>query len=179
MEAISPYDEAFYEEETKVALESAAIVLPYVFEQVKPSLVVDIGAGTGGWASVAADLGAIIKAVDFDIDDHMALVPITNQELSQGYDCTGWDLAICLEVAEHLPEASGPLLVDGLSKAKAVLFSAATPGQPGVNHINCKPHDYWHLLFERHGLYPTHIGPLFGPPVADFYCRNLFLYRRP
>lgn len=173
------YDIDFYTQETKIARASAEIVLPVVFDMLdNPLRVIDIGCGTGAWASVANDHGCIIRAVDYDIPPNLAQVPITDYDLTDGYPCHGWDLAICLEVAEHLPEASGPLLIDGLAQATSVLFSAATPGQPGINHINCKPHDYWHLLFERHGLYPIHIGQQFSEPVADFYRRNMFLYRR-
>lgn len=173
------YDDSFYLEETKVAKQSAEVVLPVVLELLEnPLFVIDIGCGTGAWASVAADLGCIIRAVDMEVPQHLQQVPIIDFDISNGYPCKDWDLAICLEVAEHLPPESAQPLIDGLSQATSVLFSAATPGQPGVNHINCRPHDYWHLLFERHGLYPTHIGLQFTDPVADFYRRNMFLYRR-
>lgn len=177
MEALT-YDEEFYRQETVVAYQSASIVLPVIFEMYECHKVIDIGSGTGAWASVAALLGKITKAVDKDVPEHLSIHPVTDYDLNQGYDCSGWDLAICLEVAEHLHEMNGPLLVRGLANASAVLFSAATPGQPGVNHINCKPHDYWHLLFEKEGLYPVHAGSWFDEPVQDFYRRNMFLYRR-
>jgi hypothetical protein len=48
-----------------------------------------------------------------------------------------YDLALCLEVAEHLPYGAARSLICGLtSAAPAVLFSAAIPGQPGTRHIN-------------------------------------------
>ena len=179
MEALGPYTESFYRDETSVARESAEIVVPWVLAELgNPLFVIDIGSGTGAWAAVAAEAGCIVRAVDMGVPEHLQQVPVIDLDISEGYPCHDWDLAICLEVAEHLPAASGPLLVDGLAQATSVLFSAATPGQPGVNHVNCRPHDYWHLLFERHGLYPTHIGPQFGEPVASFYQRNLHLYRR-
>ncbi len=168
------YTEFFYEEETRVAYESAQHALPGL---VHPGdRIIDIGSGTGAWAFIAAELGCTVRAVDRDIPEHLALLPVQNCDLNGGYDCTGWDLAICLEVAEHLnPEAARPL-VEGLAHAGRVLFSAATPDQPGVNHVNCQPHDYWHGLFAAHYLYPTHIGETWAEPVADFYCRNTYLY---
>lgn len=173
------YDEEFFIQEALVAARSAAIVLPVVFDMLGPTFsVIDIGCGTGAWADQAARLGMIVKGVDGHVPEHLTCIPVAEADLSYGYPCDGFDLAICLEVAEHLPPESAEPLIEGLAQARAVLFSAATPGQPGVDHINCKPHDYWHLLFERHGLYPTHIGPQFAEPVADFYRRNAFLYRR-
>jgi 2-polyprenyl-3-methyl-5-hydroxy-6-metoxy-1,4-benzoquinol methylase len=54
------------------------------------------------------------------------------------------DLAICIEVAEHLPAECAELLVETLvSGPGIVLFSAATPGQGGLDHINEQPHEYW------------------------------------
>ena len=173
------YDTAFYEAETIVAMESANVVLPVVLAKTGAQSVIDIGCGTGAWAAVAAELGCTVRGVDFGVPEHLQLVPVVEHDLNEvAYPCKGWDLAICLETAEHLDPEAGPYLIRGLSEARSVLFSAATPGQPGVGHINTRPHAYWHALFARYGFTPTHIGPDFGPPVADFYCRNLFLYRR-
>jgi hypothetical protein len=48
-----------------------------------------------------------------------------------------FDLAISLEVAEHLPEGSAGALVSTLIEAApVVVFSAAIKGQSGTNHIN-------------------------------------------
>src|SRR5262249_60644531 len=50
-----------------------------------------------------------------------------------------FDLVVCLEVAEHLPTDSAANLLTNLCNAgDVVLFSAAIPGQGGVNHINEK-----------------------------------------
>ena len=55
----------------------------------------------------------------------------------------GYDLALCIEVAEHLPLSSEPTLIEELtSAAQAVMFSAAIPGQEGVNHVNEQWLDY-------------------------------------
>lgn len=170
------YTEEFFQAETDAAFTSARIVLPTLI--TPPCTVVDVGCGTGGWALVAQELGADITAVDYQIPAHLALVPIEDWDLAEtAYPCKA-DLAICLEVAEHLPYESGPHLIRGLAYATRVLFSAATPGQPGINHINCQPHDYWHHLFARYGMTPEHIGATWAEPVADFYRRNAFLYAR-
>lgn len=173
------YTAEFYAEETRVALESALVVLPSVMAQTGARTVIDIGCGTGGWAHTAETLGYQALGVDLNVpEDQILCSDYVNQDISEGYPCSGYDLAICLEVAEHLPPESAISLVEGLSQATSVLFSAATPGQLGVGHINCQPHDYWHLLFARHHLYPKFIGAEFGEPVADFYRRNMFLYGR-
>lgn len=169
------YTDAFFALEAAVALRSAAVVLPTIV--TPPQHVIDVGCGTGGWAYVAQLLGCTVIGVDYEVPPQFHLIDnIVIADLNDGYDCTGYDLAICLEVAEHLD--SGALLVDGLAQADRILFSAATPGQPGVGHINCQPHEHWHDAFAVYGFTPTHIGPLFTDPVADFYRRNMFLYER-
>jgi SAM-dependent methyltransferase len=172
------YSDAFYEEETRVALESARIVLPLVLRD-DDEWVIDVGCGTGGWAKAAHELGRHVVGVDWEVPEALRLIEtFLNKDLVGGYRCDGYDLAICLEVAEHLPEESAEPLVAGLAKAGRVLFSAATPGQPGVDHIHCQPHEYWHDLFAQHGMTPDHVGPTWPEEVADFYRRNAFIYER-
>lgn len=173
------YDAAFYASEGNTARESARIVLPRIIEESGADSLVDIGCGTGEWALAAHDLGVPSLGVDFGVPAELIVAPTyLDFDVTDGYPCGGFALAVCVEVAEHLPETSAEPLAAGLARAEHVLFSAATPGQPGVNHINCQPHDYWHGLFSQHDLSPTFVGDWFSEPVADFYRRNLFLYRR-
>jgi hypothetical protein len=176
------YDAGFWTSEGAVAAESAEIVIPWVFERYPFRTCIDIGCGTGEWAGEARDVsGGAATGVDLGVPRGMIAVNIEyiDADLVNGYPCSGYDLAICLEVGEHLPRSTAPLLVEGLAQAPTVLFSAATPHQPGVGHVNCQEHVYWHELFARHGMFGTHIGPLFQEPVADFYRRNMFIYARP
>ena len=64
-----------------------------------------------------------------------------------------FDLAMSLEVAEHLPPKSAEGFIAGLTKlAPVVLFSAAIPFQGGTNHVNEQWPQYWADLFARHGF---------------------------
>jgi SAM-dependent methyltransferase len=174
------YDPDFYVAEDEAAHRSAQIVLPLIFA-AHPSIhtVIDVGCGTGAWAYIAQTLGRNAVGVDQDVPpDLRRPVVYVNCDLTNGYPCSGFDLAICLEVAEHLPDTAAGPLVNGLARAQRILFSAATPGQQGVGHINCQPHDYWHGLFNEHGFTPSHVGPDFPPDVEDFYRRNCFMYEK-
>ena len=65
--------------------------------------------------------------------------------------------------------------------ADAVLFSAAVPGQIGLHHVNCQPHEYWHEKFAQHGLEMTDpIRPLIAHDhrVSPWYRNNTFVYLR-
>ena len=61
--------------------------------------------------------------------------------------------AVCIEVAEHLPEHKADHLVDllAMSASRMVFFSGATPGQGGSDHINEQPHEYWIQKFKERG----------------------------
>jgi hypothetical protein len=170
------YDETFYEYEDQQALTAAIWTLPPLLHAHNIRTVIDIGAGTGAWAFVAHQYGCETLAVDQQIPEHL-LYPTRRHitDLTEGYDCSGYQLAICLEVAEHLPAETAEPLIAGLTKADIILFSAATPGQPGVGHINCQPHQYWHQLFAQHHKTPT--KPILSERIADYYQRNIYLYQ--
>lgn len=173
------YDAAFYLAEDDTAYRSAQLTLPPILTAHNIQNVIDIGCGTGAWAHVAQQHGANAVGVDHGVPpDLRRPIIYVDCDLTNGYPCTGFDLAICLEVAEHLPVESAEPLVNGLARARRVLFSAATPGQPGVNHINCQPHDYWHEKFLTYGFQWEHVGPTLPEQVEDFYRRNMFIYER-
>ena len=171
------YDEAFYIEEGRVARESAQPVADwYMTSYPSTRTVIDVGCGTGEWARAFADRGCWVMGVDAYSPPELHVVGVLNCDLNTGYDCDGYHLAICLEVAEHLSHLYAERLIEGLAMADRILFSAATPGQPGVDHVNCQPHEHWHEQFAIYGLTPTHIGPMFDGQIADFYVRNLYEY---
>jgi SAM-dependent methyltransferase len=63
-----------------------------------------------------------------------------------------FDVACCLEVAEHVDERLGDVLACYLAAlAKTIVFSAAHPGQGGRGHVNEQPQAYWIERFERCG----------------------------
>ncbi|MGH7668355.1 MAG: class I SAM-dependent methyltransferase [Gemmatimonadaceae bacterium] len=98
-------------------------------------------------------------------------------------DCASFDLALCLEVAEHLlPWHAGRLLAL-LTACPTVVFSAAQPGQGGTLHVNERPEAYWIRRFDA-------LGYEVGEDDADFrralaavrvppwYADNAHLFRR-
>jgi SAM-dependent methyltransferase len=91
-----------------------------------------------------------------------------------------FDLAACLEVAEHLREASSETLVDLLcSAADIVLFSAAIPGQGGKGHLNEQYPSYWATRFATRGFVPIDIlHPIVWTDSALFpwFRQNLLIF---
>lgn len=91
-----------------------------------------------------------------------------------------FDLVISLEVAEHLPPSSSESFVETLTThGKVVLFSAAVPGQGGVNHINEQWPAYWKRLFEaREFLLVDCLRDRFwnNQEISPCYRQNIMLY---
>jgi hypothetical protein len=145
-----------------------------------------VGCGRGTWLKVCHDLGST-QLFGFDgnwnnqslmIDSAIAFRSI---DLNMPFTLpTKVDLAMSLEVAEHLEAAASPGFVKCLTDASdIVLFSAAYSGQGGVNHINEQPHTYWARLFAAEGFAPYDLfRPAFwgNNDVCFWYRQNAFLY---
>jgi SAM-dependent methyltransferase len=183
------YDRSFYAGLEAWARDSAEQIVPIVLDLVKPQSVVDVGCGTGAWLAAFADhgvsryLGIDGPHVDRDtlrIDPSRFTPADLTAPLSIGAE--RFDLALSLEVAEHLPEARAAGFLDTLvTLAPVVLFSAAIPLQGGVNHVNERWQSYWARLFGERGFVVVDaIRPrVWGnPKVASFYAQNMFLYVR-
>lgn len=78
-------------------------------------------------------------------------------DLTERHGLQGADVSICLEVAEHIEEKFSDVLVQNIvsTNAKTIIFTAAPPGQEGINHINLKPAAFWLKKFERFGYFPN------------------------
>ena len=149
-EAFSRYAEA--------AAPGVAEVLTRMFPHVKR--VVDIGCGTGHFVRAlrrlrvdaegleysprarqvaAAELGITVSPLDLRSADRLAI--------------RSADLAMSIEVAEHVPPMLGDNLVALLTRtAPLVFFTAATPGQGGTGHVNEQPNAYWIDRFSARGF---------------------------
>lgn len=154
---MTTYDERFYAYHDHGARHSAAAVVPLVMEIAHPASVVDVGCGTGTWlaefrkAGVEDYLGidgdyVERRLLDIDADRFLGRDLAQPLELDRTFD-----LAACLEVAEHLPEDKAEVLVASLVRlSPLVLFSAAIPFQQGEGHVNEQWPEYWRDHFARH-----------------------------
>jgi SAM-dependent methyltransferase len=180
------YDPTFFDRIAPGCQRSARHVVPEVMRLIRPATVVDVGCGEGHWAAVFEALGADVVGIDgAHVRPERVLVSrFVTADLEQGVPRLGrFDLAVSLEVAEHLSPAGGDRLIEGLAGcADTVLFSAAIPGQGGDGHINEQPHQYWIDRLVAHGFvvderwrerFAAH------PGVEWWYRQNLLLARRP
>ncbi len=121
---------------------------------------VDVGAGSGAYAAEAQRRGRDVVACEhspfgrlFARAQRVRCEPLDlNDEPAAQLD-RRFDLAYCLEVAEHLPPQLGDRLVHFISnQAPVVVFSASRPGLGGIGHINEQEPEYWIPRFESNGM---------------------------
>ena len=182
------YDESFFYYTNQISARSAEVIVPLIYNALRPSSVLDLGCGCGVWLSQWRQTGAsdILGLDGHYVASKDLVIPAESfmaAELGQVVDLgRTFDLAQSLEVAEHLPESRAPGFVSDLCRhSDIVLFGAAPPGQGGENHINEQPYDYWQALFEAEG-YEVLAAPdgqaaldLCEKEQPDFICLDIMM----
>jgi SAM-dependent methyltransferase len=185
---MNTYPDEYYDWLLEGSRRSARVVVPIVMELVRPKRVVDVGCGFGTWLAVFRDHGAEeILGIDGEYVNQQRL-EIAAHEFLVCDLCRPtaverrFDLAVSLEVAEHLPEESADAFVAFLTTlAPVVLFSAAIPGQGGKNHVNEQWPEYWAARFEerRYRMFDYIRNRIWdSPDVEWWYAQNILLFSR-
>jgi hypothetical protein len=184
---MSAYDEAFYESQMSESLASARLYLGHLWKFIQPSSVVDVGCGRGMWLKAAGELGAIrLLGLDgnWNRQDLMSdpAIRFRGIDLNQRFKVEPCDIAMSLEVAEHLrPEAAAGFVASLAMAADVVVFGAAYTGQGGTEHINERPMSYWVGLFSEEGF---DVFDVFRPTfwadsrIPFWYRQNTMVYAR-
>jgi hypothetical protein len=171
----------------RIGVESSAqFVVPRLLKLVPVKTVIDVGCGEGTWlrsflengaSRVVGVDGAYIGSDSYRLD----FTTFVARDLSRPIGPLGrFELAICLEVAEHLPEHRAKGLVEDLcALSDIVLFGAAIPGQGGEHHINEQWQSYWARHFHdlRYLPYDVLRNQLWNcKQVYWWYRQNTLLY---
>jgi len=179
------YDEKFYEYNIPGSLRSAKIFLNIIKDNYNFNSVVDFGCGRGTWLKAALDMG-IDSAHGYDgpwnegklIDEAIVFTPVdlSNIRLEE----KKFELAMSLEVAEHLPEHAANQFVDAITNSSdLVMFGSAFTRQMGTYHINEQFPSYWAQKFINRGFYPVDIfrkTVWSDKNIEPCYRQNTFLY---
>lgn len=134
LSSVPLYTREFFQLHRDGSRRSAEVTVPLLIERFEPRSVVDVGCGTGIWLSVFREHGvADILGIDGPwLSASQRDVPAASfrewnliEPLGLG---RSFDLALCLEVAEHLPEEAADRFVESLTAlAPVIVFSAAIP----------------------------------------------------
>ncbi len=145
--------------ENRHSLRGPRALLPALFEPATPASLIDVGCGIGTWAKTALDLGVqdVLGVDGVAVPPGQLLIPsqcFITQDLTQNWNLERqFDMALCLEVGEHLETSFAHQLVRNLvAHSSTIVFSAACPGQTGQHHVNCQWPVFWQNLFNAEGF---------------------------
>jgi len=184
------YSPKFYRQ-LDATRDSAREIVPIIIDllkmdSLKPASMIDVGCGPGHWLAAAAELG--VRDV-LGVDGEWVLktqLAIPREKFVEHDLRTPlklgrkFDVALALEVAEHLPQSRAQAFVETLCElADRVVFSAAIPGQGGRNHVNERWPSYWAELFRGCGYecYDVLRPRIWNNPrVLWYYAQNCLIF---
>jgi cyclopropane fatty-acyl-phospholipid synthase-like methyltransferase len=149
------YGHDFYADRHRNTVYSARTILALVLDVLPPvHSAIDFGCGVGTWLSVLKGMGVSrIKGLDGPwVERNLLEIPAEDFETAN-FEASivqkeRYDLAITLEVAEHVSHESADRFINSLvENSDFVLFSAAIPYQGGVGHDNEQWPEYWRKKF--------------------------------
>lgn len=164
-----------------------------ITEQYAPKSVIEIGCGNGELSKLLSRKGVAVTAIDgysapdFSEDNSVKFykVDLNDANAVKNFFTSvkqKFDIAICMEVAEHLkPEVSEQLIESMTAVSDIVIFSAAVSEQGGDGHINCQNRLFWHKLFEKNHFFlrdTVRAKIRKNPKVGRWYALNTLDYTR-
>jgi SAM-dependent methyltransferase len=187
------YDaEYFIKTVEQPAVQSAPVIADSIVRDLAPRTVIDVGCGTGALLAALQERGRVVSGLEYA---DAAIDLCRRRRLNvQRFDIESdiyrgdemFDVAICMEVAEHLPQQHAGRLVELLtSLSNMVVFTAAGPGQDGADHCNLQPPAYWIAKFVHDGFeYDRLLTARWQDDwcksgvVVGWYYQNLLVFRK-
>ncbi len=171
--------------------QSAPTIVECVVRDLHPRSLLDVGCGTGAMLVEFRRHGVDARGLEYG-DAALKLcrsrgLPVKRFDLERDglrAPDVAYDVVLSTEVAEHLPASSANRYLELLvSQSGTVVFTAATPGQGGLDHVNEQPHDYWIAKFATRGyrmdepLSRRWRGEWEGK-VSPWFAKNVMVFRR-
>lgn len=152
------YNPIFYRDCIRRSSPTAGIVAEILIREFQPKTVIDIACGCGIYVKEFRDRG--VDAVGLDGSKVAIKMSLAGDKLGFVNFCRGFspirekaDLCVSIECAEHVDKRFSTDIVSMLASASDhIFFTAAIPGQGGVEHINEQPNSFWIDLFARQGF---------------------------
>ena len=194
---MSRYSQNFYDSVSNRAIQSAQTAANVIFCSIVPNSLIDIGSGQGVWLrSFSKKFETVSRTVALDLQPHESsffdelrqsgtnfeFIEV-DFEISSKLPEENFDIAICLEVLEHLTTETAIEVAKEIGrKCSLVIFSAAITGQGGTGHINERKFSYWMDLMRSQGFVVLDVfRPALGKSqdVPGYYKQNMVLCWHP
>jgi len=154
----SVYGERYYQMIDACARTVSGLLAKLIVTQWPVRQAVDVGCGTGAVLGALREQGLQVRGLEYSSAAIKVCqsrgLPVTRFDLESDTvaERDRADVVISTEVAEHLPAVLADRYVATLcALSDRVVFTAATPGQGGLDHVNEQPHEYWIAKFTQRG----------------------------
>jgi SAM-dependent methyltransferase len=174
------------------AVRGAGVISESILRDLKPKTVVDVGCGTGALLEALRKRGCLVFGLEYSEaalgycrERRLEVLKFNLERDILNTDRT-FDVAISMEVAEHLPERTADRYVDLLTRLSSrIVFTAAHPGQGGRHHLNEQPQPYWFSKFRARSFdHDEELSKSWREwwmakgVVAAWYYQNLMIFHR-
>lgn len=190
MAKIKPIEKYIQTEETH-DMENPSILVPIFYEMFRPRNVCDVGCGIGNFLDIFKRHG-VNKVLGYDgkwanmdlLAKHLTPDEFLTIDFEEELPLPPqkFDLALCLEVGEHVSSGNAGNFVKFLtSVSDTIIFSAAIPHQGGFNHINEQWEEYWEEKFNILGFnkYDIIRHKIFtNKKIIYWYRQNIVVYSK-
>jgi hypothetical protein len=150
------YSEKFFARR-KSLMWRAGVLCPAIRKILRPKQVIDIGCAIGDFVQWFNKH----KIDAYGLEGSTQVIPHLVCGKDRVFFCdlrkeiltpTQFDLALCIEVAEHIEEKYADCFVANLCRlAPRIFLTAAGPGQGGHYHVNLQQRAYWLNKFAQQG----------------------------
>ena len=184
------YDRAYYERSAAAKRVTMQHIARSIVRDTAPRTLIDVGCGGGFLLAAVAERGVTCFGLEYSQAGielcRSAGLDVRQFDLEHDTFADGpFDVAVSMEVAEHLPASVADRFVDLLAGvAPIVVFTAARPGQVGTDHVNEQPPGYWIARFAARGFAPNEAVAAFWQGewerlgVIECYRDNLMVFSR-
>lgn len=183
------HDSYFANDVEPAAARASRVIVESIVRDFRPATVLDLGCGTGALLAEFATRGVKVTGLEYSDAgiERATRRGIDVRRFDVRYDGVShlgrFDVVCCTEVAEHVPARFADRLVESLAAlGPTVVFTAATPGQGGVDHVNEQPHSYWIAKFRARGLELNRDTSAawqtdwHGAGIQDWYWKNVMVF---
>ena len=174
---------------------SYQLIVDFIMQHLTPQATsaIDYGCGAGWVLYYLKKFYTVLDIVGIDPNEHLLIViddevkdSVVLLDLREDIQMgRKYDLAICMEVVEHIAEEYAERIVDNITRHSDVLiFAAAYPGQGGYGHINEQSFEYWEEKLNKRNFYcdkentQKFRAHLRGGEACFWYYKNLSVFVR-